>query len=62
MSRSTSCHILDDELDTTIEEAALEPVAVEEKPEIGEPVTVEEPEPAALEVDQAAIDGRAGRA
>jgi hypothetical protein len=49
-------HILDDELDTTIEEAALEPVAVEEKAEIGEPVTVEEPEPAALEVDQAAID------
>ncbi len=49
-------HILDDELDTTIEEAALEPVAVEEKAEIGEPVTVEEPEPAALGVDQAAID------
>jgi hypothetical protein len=46
--------VQDDELDTTFEEASPEPVAVEEEAEIDEAVTVEEPEPAALEVDRAA--------
>ncbi|MGA9286429.1 MAG: hypothetical protein WBV85_13415 [Solirubrobacteraceae bacterium] len=48
--------IQEDSPETTVEEISPEPVAVEEEPEIGEPVTVEEPQPTALEVDQAATE------
>lgn len=46
----------EEESDTTVEESSPEPVAVEAEPEIGEPVTVEEPQPTVLEVDQAAAE------